>query len=65
MFSVLKFIYSFRKFQFLRVDSELLGAGEVSCAITLILGLSFLRDLGVCVAMFLNFAELGKISIWY
>lgn len=65
MFSVLKFICSFRKFQFLRVDSELVSGGGVSCAITLILGLSFLRDLEVCVAMFLNFAELGKTSIWY
>lgn len=57
MFSVLNFIYGFGKLQFLTVDSELLRK-KVSCAITLSLGLFFLRDLEVCVAMFLNFAEL-------
>lgn len=58
MFSVLKFVYGSGKLQFLRVDSELLRKKRSSLCCTLILGLSFLRDLEVCVAMFLDFAEL-------
>lgn len=59
MFSVLKCIYSFIKLQFLIWVSELLRRRRrVSCALTLILGLSFLRDLEGCVAMVLGSTEL-------
>lgn len=59
MFSVLKCIYSFMKLQFLIMVSEQLRRKKgVSCALTPILGLSFLTDMEGSVAMVLDLAEL-------